>query len=184
MYMVRLVATCFLAAMSYSAFACDEARAFGFEFGRPVPAKFGDVKEFWFQGGAAPGNVIRSFTADVPAPVPGFDNYAFWSNRDRQVVHAITAFRQLITERNLLQGDAYRRSVLEKVKPEIERLKKSWGDRYGFVYVATTKSELTWEAKTPTVTSTIGILGEYLYLECVNNALQTKALSIALGRTR
>jgi hypothetical protein len=183
--MLRLLAACLLTAMSHPAFACDEARAFGFQFGRPVPAKAGDVKEFWFQGGTAAGNVIRSFTADVPSPLPGFDNYAYWSNRDRQVVHAVTAFRQLITESKLLHDDAYRRSVLEKTKPEIERLKKSWGEKYGFVYVATTKSELTWEAKTPTVSSTIGILGgEYLYVECVNNALQAKALSIALGRTK
>src|SRR5215510_8465752 len=177
--MLRPLTACLLTALGHSAFACDQAQAFGFQFGRPVPAKSSDVKEFWFQGGTAPGNVIRSFIADVPSPLPGFDNYAYWSNRDKQVVHAITAFRQLITERNLLFDDAYRRSILEKTKPEIERLKKSWQEKYGFVYAATTKSELTWEAKTPTVTSVIGILGgEYLYVECVNNALQAKALSI------
>src|ERR1700752_514604 len=154
-----LLAACLLAAMNHPAFACDEAQAFGFRFGRPVPAKAGDVNEFWFQGGPAPGNVIRSFTAGVPAPLAGFDNYAYWSNGDRKVVHAVTAFRQLIAERKLLHDDAYRRSVLEKTKPEMEQLRRSWEKKYGFVYAATTKSELTWEAKTPTVTSTIGILG-------------------------
>src|SRR5262245_33311469 len=183
--MLRLLAACLLTATSHSALACDEAQAFGFQFGRPVPVKASEVKEFWFQGGTAAGNVIKSFMAGVPAPLPGFDNYAYWSNRDRQVVHAVTAFRQLITGRKLLFDDAYRQSVLEKTKPEMERLRQSWEEKYGFVYVATTKSELTWEAKTPTVSSTIGILGgEYLYVECVNNALQAKALSIAFDRTK
>jgi len=142
--MLCLLIACLLAGASYSTFACNEAEAFGFQFGRAVPANATDVNEFWFRGGTGPGNVARSFMADVPAPLPGFTNYAYWSNRDRQVV----------------------------------QLRRSWKEKYGFVYVATTKSE--WEAKTPKVTSTIGTIGgEYLYVECVNNALQTKARSIA-----
>lgn len=161
------------------AFGCDQAGAFGFPFGKPVPEDATDVKDFWFQGGTAPGNVIRSFTAKVPAPLAGFDNYVYWSNRDRKIVHAITAFRRL----SAAPGEASRRSALEQTRMEMEALRKSWSAKYGFTYAETATGGQTWEATMPVVSSTIGRFGtDYLYIECVHRDLQREALDVALGR--
>jgi hypothetical protein len=160
--------------------ACTQDEAFGFKFGEPVPTEAKDVREFYFMGGTGEGNVLRSFQAPVPSPTESFPNYAYWSNRDRKVVNSIVAFRPLISDKKLLNDEAYRTSVLEKAKVEIAQLREAWGTMYGITYTATSKSGLTWDGENAFVTSTIGTFGgEYLYIECTNKVLRQKAEELA-----
>lgn len=159
---------------------CTKDEAFGFKFGEPVPAQAKDVKEFYFQGGTGAGNVLRSFQASVPSPMKNFPDYAYWSNRDRKVVNSIVAFRQLISDKKLLNDEAYRTAVLEKTKVEIAQLREAWRKLYGITYVQNSQSGLTWDGENEYVSSTIGTFGgEYLYVECTNKALRQAATEIA-----
>jgi hypothetical protein len=160
--------------------ACTKDEAFGFKFGGAVPVRVKDVKEIYFQGGTGGGNVLRSFKASVPSPMENFPDYVYWSNRDRKVVNSIVAFRQLISDKKLLNDEAYRTSILEKTKVEIAQLREGWGQLYGLNYVQTSQSGLTWEGENEYVSSTIGTFGgEYLYVECTNKALRQVATEIA-----
>jgi hypothetical protein len=160
--------------------ACTKEEAFGFHFGKSVPSGAVDVKEYYFMGGTGPGNVLRSFQASVPSPMENFPHYAYWSNRDRKAVNSIVAFRQLISDKKLLNDEAYRTAVLEKVRVEIAQLRDLWQKMYGITYVSTTPSGLTWDGENAEVSSTIGTFGgEYLYVECTNKALRQEAEQMA-----
>jgi len=178
--MFRLTLASALLFVSLPVLACTETEAFGFRFGQRVPSEAKNVTVYYFTGGTGGGNVIRSFSAPVPSPLDNFPNYAYFSNRDRKVVHSIIAFRQLISDKKLLYDDAYRTSVLEKTKREIAELRAAWEERYGLKYTAANPSGLTWDAENASVSSTIGTFGgEYLYVECANKALRKQAEAIA-----
>lgn len=175
-----LIAGLFLS-IAFQTVACTQDEAFGFKFGQPVPNDTKDVTEFYFMGGSGTGNVLRSFLAPVPMPIENFQNYTYWANRDRKIVNSIIAYRQIISDKILLNNDAYRASVLENTKLEISQLRDAWEQKYGISYKKRTPSELTWDGENAYVSSTIGTFGgEYLYIECTNKGLRREAESIAV----
>ena len=160
-----------------SANACTREQAFGFPFDARVPAEATPVKETLLQGGSGDGNVLASFNAPVPEPLADFDQYAYWSNKDRASVHAIVAYRALIDDADKLQDELLRNTVLADARLQITRLREEWHGRYGFEYAATSDSGLTWRASRDGVESTIGVLGgQYLYVECRNSDLDSAAI--------
>ena len=173
-------ATLLSLSIALSANACTREQAFGFPFDEPVPADATPVKETLLQGGGV-GNALASFNAPVPEPLADFDQYAYWSNRDRASVHAIVAYRALIDDADKLQDELLRNTVLTDARIQLTKLREEWHGRYGFDYEATSDSGLTWRASRDGVESTIGVLGgQYLYVECRNSELDSAAIRKAI----
>ena len=166
--------------IAVSAHACTAETAFGFPFDERVPAGATPVKEILLQGGSG-GNALASFNAPVPEPLADFEQYAYWSNVDRESVHAIVAYRALIDDVDKLQDELLRNTVLADARIQISKLREEWHARYGFEYEAASTSGLTWRASRDGVESTIGVLGgQYLYVECRNTELESAALRKAI----
>jgi len=88
-----------LLAASGAGLACDATGAFGFEFGKPVPA---DASKD--QTGGSVKNAMGCFDGMVPAPTQPFEGYAYCANRDRKFVYAIEASR-VYAEGKILDAD-------------------------------------------------------------------------------
>jgi hypothetical protein len=179
-FLFRVKVLFILSVICLNSYACG-LEAFGFELGKPVPPKTWKVTEALFQGGSSPGNVIRTFMSDVPEPLPQFENYVFWSNRDKKVTFAITAYRPQKADPDLYENKEKHQALINMTKVELNRLKDIFEKKYGFKYQTTNESGLTLKAETTEVRSIIGAyIGRNIYIECSNIALENKADAIAL----
>jgi hypothetical protein len=152
--------------------ACDEKGAFGFEFGRPVPAEASKQ----MIGGSGMG----CFDGIVPLPWEGFDKYSYCANRDRKFVYSIDARRNYAGGKVYDAGMPDAAEVKAKATQAITEIKDAWEKKFGLKYASDYSHGLRWTAETPAVASVITISGPYVVVDCTNRSLESKAMGIAI----
>jgi len=164
-----------LLAASGAGLACDATGAFGFEFGKPVPA---DASKD--QTGGSVKNAMGCFDGMVPAPTQPFEGYAYCANRDRKFVYAIEASR-VYAESKILDADKPGAAEMyAKARAAIAEIKDAWEKKFGLVYKAENDRGITWEAESPTVRSTITVWGPKV-ADCTNKSLEAQAMKAAMS---
>jgi hypothetical protein len=159
---------------SSAAGACTESGAFGFKFGEPVPKGVG--KE---HVGGSVQNAMGCSEGAVPTPWPGYDVYAYCSNRDRKFVYALEAKRVYAGGRIYDAGQADAAELEKKAVEEIAAIRTAWETQFGFKFVSDYEHGLSWTAETPRVRANIGVRGPNIVIECTNRDLESKAMGIA-----
>jgi hypothetical protein len=170
--MKRVKVAVLLLSASGASLACDATGAFGFEFGKPVPKEA--------NGPMIGGSGMGCVDGVVPAPASFFDHYAYCANRDRKFVYAIEASRVYADGRVLDADKPDAEEMYAKARAAIADIKAEWEKKFGFVYEKVYEHGLHWEARTPTVSSTIMVMGPRVVVDCTNQALQSKAMGIAI----
>lgn len=174
--MKRLRWAVLLLAASGASVACDATGAFGFEFGKPVPA---DASKD--QVGGSVKNSMGCFDGMVPAPTQPFESYTYCANRDRKFVYAIEAKRTYADGKVLDADKPDAEEMYAKARAAIAEIKDAWEKKFGLVYKSESESGIRWEAETPTVRSTIMIWGDKVVVDCTNKSLEAQALKAALS---
>jgi len=161
---------------SSASLACDATGAFGFEFGKPVPAEASKT----LVGGSVK-NAMGCFDGMVPSPTAPFERYAYCANRDRKFVYAIEASR-IYADGKVLDADKPDAAEMyAKARAAIAEIKEAWEKKFGLVYKAENDRGIRWEAETPTVRSTITIWGPRVVVDCTNKSLEAQAMKAALS---
>jgi hypothetical protein len=159
--------------MSSVGFACTDTGAFGFEFGKRVPAS----AEREQHSGGSVANAMGCFFGLVPTPFPGFDKHAYCANRDRKFVYGMEGYVELADA----GADWRTEATLARARELVPGIKQAWEEKFGLKFLKDfEQSELHWTAESPTLYAHISLYERFLVVECTSKQWQSKAIAAGL----